>query len=155
MRLRPAGLGDVTVSVTAFAAVVFAAGAAPVRAAPAAAPADTLAPLTDTPGDAGRGRAIVTSRQTGLCLLCHAGPFPEAPQQGNLGPSLVGVGSRYTEAQLRLRVANPRRLHPDTLMPAYAVRGGRLREGAAWRGQPVLTPQQIEDVVALLATLRE
>jgi len=117
---------------------------------------DTLpVSLTGVAGDAERGRGIVSSRQTGLCLLCHAGPFPDAAPQGNLGPSLAGVGSRYTEAQLRLRVALPQRLNPESIMPAYLPSRGRAREGAAWRGRPVLTPQQIEDVVAFLTTLRE
>ena len=49
------------------------------------------APLTSTAGDPARGRAIVADRRIGLCLLCHSGPFPEAPLQGNLAPSLTGA----------------------------------------------------------------
>ena len=33
--------------------------------------------LTGTTGDPARGRAIVTNRQVGLCLLSHSGTFPE------------------------------------------------------------------------------
>ena len=112
-------------------------------------------PLTATPGDAARGRAIVTSRQTGLCLLCHAGPFAEEPFQGTLAPSLAGVGKRLTVGQLRLRLVDSRRLEPATIMPAYGTVDGGQRVGAVWRGQPLLAPQQIEDVVALLTSLRE
>jgi L-cysteine S-thiosulfotransferase len=110
-------------------------------------------PLTATPGDAARGRAIVTNRQVGLCLLCHSGPFPEERFQGNLAPGLAGAGARRSEAQLRLRVADARRLNPQSIMPTYLQTGGGERVAPALQGKPILTPQQIEDVVAFLATL--
>ncbi len=112
-------------------------------------------PLTDTPGDATRGRTIVTSRQVGLCLLCHTGPFPEEDFQGTLAPDLAGVGARLSEGQLRLRLVESRRLNPATLMPSYYRTEGLTRVGNAWRAKPVLGAQQIEDVVALLRTLRD
>src|SRR5262249_29627284 len=105
-------------------------------------------------GDAARGRAIVLSRQTGLCLLCHSGPFPEDPSQGTVAPDLAGAGSRWSEAQLRLRIADSRRLNPATVMPSYFRRDGLTRVGRAWRGKTILTAQQVEDVVAFLRTLR-
>src|SRR3954468_12883927 len=113
------------------------------------------APLTGTPGDPGRGRVIVTSRQRGLCLLCHSGPFPEERFQGDLAPSLAGVGSRLSEGQIRLRLVDSRKLDPDTIMPSYYRTDGLNRVGAAWRDKPVLTAEEIEDVVAFLATLRD
>ena len=113
------------------------------------------APLTGVPGDPARGRAIVTSRQSGLCLLCHAGPFPEEHFQGNLAPDLAGAGARWSEGQLRLRLVDGRRLNPDTIMPSYYRVDGLTRVGPAWRGRPVLTAAEIEDVVAFLATLRD
>jgi sulfur-oxidizing protein SoxX len=106
-------------------------------------------------GDPLRGEAIVSSRQTGLCLLCHSAPVGDARFQGNLAPSLAGAGKRWTAAQLRQRVANPRSLNPDSIMPAYASTDGLNRVGSAWVGQPLLTGQQIEDVVAFLLTLQE
>src|SRR4051812_24728963 len=84
--------------------------------------------LTGQPGDAERGRAIVANRTVGLCLLCHSGPIPEQPLQGNLAPSLAGAGARNTAGQLRLRLVNPSRLVPDTIMPPY-YRLDRLRRG--------------------------
>ena len=111
-------------------------------------------PLTATPGDPARGRAIVASRQTGLCLLCHAAPIPEERQQGNIGTDLAGAGARWSEAQLRLRVADARRLNPATTMPAYFRTDGLQQVGTAWLGRPVLEAQQVEDVVAYLRTLR-
>ena len=110
--------------------------------------------LSAEPGDAARGRAIVASRQVGLCLLCHTGPFPEERFQGNLAPPLDGAGKRYTAAQLRLRIADSRRTNPESLMPPYHHTGGLMQVGRAFAGQPVLTAQQVEDVVAYLVTLQ-
>ena len=110
--------------------------------------------LTSTPGDAARGRAIVTNKQLGLCLLCHTGPFDEEPFQGNLAPDLSGVGARFTEGQLRLRLVDGRRVNPATIMPAYHRTDGLARVGPAWQGKPLLAAQQVEDVVAFLLTLR-
>jgi sulfur-oxidizing protein SoxX len=112
-------------------------------------------PLSDQPGDAARGRGIVTTRQLGLCLLCHSGPFPEERFQGNLAPSLAGAGARWSTAQLRLRLVDSRQLKPDSIMPAYHRTQGLNRVGTAWQGQPILSAQQIEDVVAFLVTLHD
>jgi sulfur-oxidizing protein SoxX len=113
------------------------------------------APLTATPGDPARGRAIVADRTRGLCLLCHAGPFPEERFQGNLAPDLAGVGGRLSPGQLRLRLVDGRALNPDTIMPSYYSLTGLARVGRAWQGRPILSAAEIEDVVAFLATLRE
>ena len=111
-------------------------------------------PLSGAKGDPARGRAIVTNRQLGHCLLCHSGPFPEERFQGNIGPDLGGIGARLSEGQIRLRIADPGRLNPATLMPAYFRSEGLTRVAPAFRGKTVLTAEQIEDVVAFLATLR-
>jgi sulfur-oxidizing protein SoxX len=111
--------------------------------------------LTGARGDAVRGRAIVANRQVGLCLLCHSGPFPEERFQGNLAPDLRGAGTRWSEGQLRLRIVDSSRINPATIMPAYHRSEGLARVAPAWRGKPVLSAQQIEDVVAFLMTLRD
>jgi sulfur-oxidizing protein SoxX len=111
--------------------------------------------LTGAPGDPGRGKAIVTSRQTGLCLLCHSAPLPEEKFQGTIGPNLEGSGSRYSEGELRLRIVDSRRLNPDTIMPSYYRLDGLERVAPAFRGKTVLSAEQIEDVVAFLKTLRD
>jgi sulfur-oxidizing protein SoxX len=116
---------------------------------------DALPSLTGVKGDAERGRAIVVNRQVGLCLLCHSGPFPEERFQGNLAPDLRGAGRRWSEGQLRLRIVDPGRLNPSTIMPAYYRTEGLVRVAPAWRGKPVLSAEQIEDVVAFLTTLKE
>jgi L-cysteine S-thiosulfotransferase len=113
------------------------------------------ASLTGAPGDAARGRAIVGNRQVGLCLLCHSGPFPEEKFQGTLAPDLKGAGGRWSVGQLRLRIVDASRFKADTIMPAYYRADGLTRVAPAFAGKPVLSAEQIEDVVAYLATLRD
>jgi sulfur-oxidizing protein SoxX len=113
------------------------------------------ASLTGAPGDSARGRAIVLNRTVGLCLLCHSGPFPEERFQGNLAPDLKGTGARWSAGQLRLRMVDSHKLNADTIMPAYYVIEGLNRVAPAYRGKPILTAEQIEDVVAFLTTLRD
>ena len=112
------------------------------------------APLTGAKGDPARGRAIVASRQLGLCLLCHAGPFPEERFQGDLAPDLKGVGARLSEGEIRARIVDPRRVNPDTVMPAYYRADDLTRVAPAFRDRTILTAEQIEDIVAYLATLK-
>ena len=113
------------------------------------------ASLTGAKGDPARGRAIVANRQLGLCLLCHAGPFPEERFQGNLAPDLKGAGLRWSEGQLRLRIVDSSRINPTTIMPAYHRTEGLVRVAPAWRGKTILSAEQIEDVVAFLTTLKD
>jgi sulfur-oxidizing protein SoxX len=111
-------------------------------------------PLTGTRGDPERGRAIVINRQN-TCLLCHSGPFPEEKFQGNLFPDLTGTGARWSEGQLRLRMVDARHFNPDTIMPSYYRLTDLVRVAPAFRGKPIFTAEQIEDVVAFLMTLRD
>jgi len=111
--------------------------------------------LTGTAGDAARGRALVLDRRVGLCLLCHSGPFPEERFQGTIGPDLRGIGARLSQGQIRLRIVDPGRINPETIMPAYLQSEGLTRVAPAFRGKPVLSAEQIEDIVAFLATLRD
>ncbi len=112
------------------------------------------ASLTGAPGNATRGRALVVER-TSTCILCHNGPFPEQKFQGDLAPSLAGVGSRWSAGQLRLRLVDASRLNATTIMPSYYRVDGLDRVGPSWRGKPILSAEQIEDIVAYLVTLRE
>lgn len=111
-------------------------------------------PLGGLVGDALRGRALVMDRRAGLCLLCHSGPFQEERFQGDLSTNLSGTGSRWSPGQLRLRLADARRLNPDTVMPAYHRASGLQQVGDAWQGRPIFSAQQVEDVVAFLQTLK-
>ena len=109
-------------------------------------------PLTAEPGDPARGRSIVANRDQGGCTLCHE--VPGETRFGNIAPPLAGAGARLSVAQLRLRVADSTRVSPDTPMPAYYRTEGLAQVAQAYRGKPVLSAQQVEDVVAWLATLK-
>ncbi|WP_375779686.1 sulfur oxidation c-type cytochrome SoxX [Bradyrhizobium sp. ma5] len=111
------------------------------------------ASLTGTKGDVTRGRALIVERSS-TCILCHSGPFPEQAFQGDLAPNLTGSGSRWSEGQLRLRLADASHLNTATIMPSYYRVDGLTRVGASWRGKPILSAEQIEDIVAYLLTLR-
>jgi L-cysteine S-thiosulfotransferase len=110
--------------------------------------------LTGKPGNAERGRALIPDR-TSTCILCHSGPFPEAKFQGDLAPGLGGAGARWSEGQLRLRLVDASRFNPATIMPSYYRVDGLDRVGPNWRGKPILSADQIEDMVAYLVTSRE
>ncbi|WP_339032879.1 sulfur oxidation c-type cytochrome SoxX [Bradyrhizobium symbiodeficiens] len=111
-------------------------------------------PLTGSPGDAVRGRALVLARTT-TCILCHSGPFPETRFQGDLAPDLTGAGNRWTASQLRLRLVDASRFNAETIMPSYYRSGGLVRVGRNFAGKPILSAAEIEDIVAFLATLRD
>jgi sulfur-oxidizing protein SoxX len=112
-------------------------------------------PLNGAAGDPARGREIVLNRHLGLCLLCHSGPFPEERFQGAIAPDLRGTGTRLSQGQIRLRIVDPGKLNPETIMPAYYRTEGLTRVAPGYRDKPVLTAAQIEDVVAFLATLKD
>lgn len=109
--------------------------------------------LSTEPGNPERGRAIVVSRQTGLCLLCHNGPFPEERFQGNLAPELKASAARLNAPQLRARIVNAAHFNPQTIMPAYYQTSHLNRVAPKFAGQTILNGQEIEDVVAFLMTL--
>ena len=117
---------------------------------------DTIpASLTGAPGDAERGLKIVTNRQVGLCLLCHAGPYPQERFQGTMAPDLTGAGARWNEGQLRLRMVDAAKINPETIMPPYYRVDGLTRVAPGFRGKTILSAEQIEDVVAYLMTLKD
>jgi sulfur-oxidizing protein SoxX len=111
--------------------------------------------LTGQPGDPRRGESLVADRRTSLCLLCHQGPLPEPHAQGTLAPDLKGVGGRLSAGQLRLRIVDMPRINSSTLMPAYYRLAEHERIPVQWKGRPILTAQDIEDIVAFLVTLKE
>lgn len=110
-----------------------------------------VAPLTAEAGDPERGRKVFEGRD-GNCFLCHT--VPGGRFMGNLASPLAGVGARLNEGQLRLRVVDSMRLNRDTIMPSYYRTEDLNQVAAAWRGKPLLAPQEIEDTVAYLLTLR-
>ncbi|MFN3233591.1 MAG: sulfur oxidation c-type cytochrome SoxX [Alphaproteobacteria bacterium] len=110
--------------------------------------------LTSTPGNPEAGRAVFVEREAGHCVLCHVVQGLEVPFQGDLGPALTDVGARLTPEQIRLRVVDASILNPDSVMPPY-YRIHRLHQVAdGLAGQPVLSSEQVEDLVAYLAGLK-
>ena len=108
----------------------------------------TPASLTGTPGDPQRGHEVLVSREKGDCLSCHKLSMQSnIAEQGGIGPALDGIGSRFSEGQLRQAVADPKAYFPETIMPSYHKAG----EGGA---APILTASEVEDLVAYLQTLK-
>ena len=110
-------------------------------------------PLTAIAGDAARGREVIAGRE-GNCLLCHSARETGERFMGDVAPPLSGVGARLSAGQIRLRVVDPTRLKRDAVMPAYYRVDGLNEVALPYRGKPILTAQQVEDVVAYLVTLR-
>ena len=145
------------VSAVAAALALLAASAAPSRAELVAykIAGDAIpASLTGSPGDAARGRMIVANHNTGLCLLCHSGPFPQDKFQGTMAPDLAGAGARWSEGQLRLRIVDASKFNAATIMPPFYRVDRLARVPPAFRDKPVLTAVEVEDVVAYLMTLK-
>lgn len=102
--------------------------------------------------DPERGKAVFTEREQGHCVLCHVAPG--VATGGNVGPSLAGVGSRYKPEEIRARVADITQFNPAAAMPAFHRTKDLHRVAPAYRGKPILSEQQLDDVSAWLATLK-
>jgi L-cysteine S-thiosulfotransferase len=98
--------------------------------------------------DAQRGRKLLLNRQETGCVLCHV--VSGLQDGGDIGPSLVGVGQRMSPEALRQRIADPRLLNPQTIMPAYFSSKGLHNVAKAFRGKTILTEQGLEDIMAYL-----
>lgn len=104
-------------------------------------------------GNAEHGRALMLEPQQSLCVLCHAGPFPELPFMGTLAPDLSAVGSRLSLDEIRARIIDSREFNPDTIMPPFLSQEGLNRVGARWAQTSILTRQEVEDIATYLASL--
>lgn len=119
--------------------------------------------LTGVAGDVANGALIVGDKSKGNCVACHAvSALADIPFHGEVGPMLDGAGDRWSEAELRGLVANAKMTFDGTVMPAFYKDDGYIRPGDAYTGKApkapltsILTAQEIEDVVAFLATLKE
>lgn len=113
---------------------------------------DTLpVSLSKEPGNTKHGRLIFVSRERGHCILCHAISGLEAEFQGNLGPDLSDVGSRLTNGQIRLRIVDITFWNPKATMPSYYRMHDLNQVEKKYEKTTILTPQEIEDLVAFLA----
>ncbi len=114
------------------------------------------------PVDVENGRQIM-NKGAGNCIACHAvTDLKDLPFHGEIGPPLDGVADRWTEAELRGIVANAKIMFEGTMMPSFYKTDGFVRLGNAYTGKahegdvaPLLTAQEVEDVVAYLMTLKE
>ena len=120
--------------------------------------------LSGAPGDAENGAKLMVNRGKGNCVACHAvTALNDAPFHGEVGPTLDGVGSYRSAEELRGIVANAKKMFEGTVMPAFYKTSGFIRPGDGYTGKsakeedltPILSAQEIEDVVAFLLTLQD
>lgn len=120
------------------------------------------ASLTGVAGNPASGAEIM-NKGAGNCIACHeVSALKELPFHGEVGPMLDGAADRWSEAELRGIVSNAKVMFEGTVMPAFYKTSGFTRPGDAYTGKaaegelaPLLTAQQIEDVVAFLMTLKD
>src|SRR3954469_6578341 len=112
-----------------------------------------LLPVFSHAQDVVKGREIVLARGDGNCLLCHAIPGADRTP-GNIGPPLSGVGSRLSQDEIRARLIDASRFNPNTIMPPYGKVADLHGVAPQYRDKPLLSPQQIDDAAAFLATLK-
>lgn len=115
------------------------------------------ASLTGEPGNAAEGRKAFANRKLGNCLACHAvSDQSEQLFHGDVGPSLDGVADRWSPEELRAIVVNSKAVFTkDTIMPGFYSLDVGVHVRKDLVGKTILTAQQVEDVVAYLATLKE
>jgi sulfur-oxidizing protein SoxX len=119
--------------------------------------------LTGVAGDTANGRVIIGDNGQGNCVACHVvSEMADVPFQGNIGPALDGAADRWSEAELRGLVVNAKVMFEGSMMPSFYRTEGYIRPGNVYTGKaaddtfgPLLSAQQVEDVVAYLATLKE
>ena len=142
-----------------------------VAAAPAMAAAGTVSPddvefiddtavpasLTGTPGNAENGREVFANRKLGNCLACHAdSDLNNELFHGEIGPPLDGVADRWEASELRAILVNSKVVFGEqTIMPSFYRLKNGAREMEKFQGKPILTAEQVEDVIAYLQTLKE
>jgi L-cysteine S-thiosulfotransferase len=113
--------------------------------------------LTGKPGDPAAGKKTFVGRKLGNCLACHANKDTSKQQfHGEVGPELDGVADRHEPAALRAIIVDSKAVFGDqTLMPAFYRSAGLNRVHKKFKGKTILSPQQVEDVLAYLLTLKE
>jgi len=150
-------------SLIGFVVVLFAAACFSLAHAETTAPGDVVItnlaiekPLTDQSGDPASGKKIFIAKKQGNCLACHANSdLKDQLFHGEVGPNLDGVGSRWSEGQLRTILVNAKAVFSEqTVMPGFYS----LEVGADVRkdliGKTILQAQDIEDLVAYLSQLK-
>ena len=119
--------------------------------------------LTGTAGNPEDGKKVFGTPALGNCVACHMSTVAkDIPFPGDVGPTLDGAADRWTEEQLRGIVANAKMTFEGSMMPSFYKTTGYIRPGDAYTGKagaeplpPILSGQQIEDVVSYLMTFKE
>ena len=112
-----------------------------------------LKPSDIKTGNINKGLKILSSRKTN-CLSCHEAPIPEEKFQGNFGPSLQGVGSRYNREEIRIRIIDAKIINPDTIMPSYFKILKYPRTPKKHEGKTLLSVEEVEHLVEYLYSLK-
>ena len=107
----------------------------------------------DLQGNIERGKKIFISRKVN-CLSCHEAPIIEEKFQGNFGPPLGGIGSRYNKEELRLRVIDSKSINPNSIMPSYFKKIKYERTPREFLNRTILSAQEVEDLVEYLYSLK-
>ena len=110
--------------------------------------------LTGKKGDPAEGRKVAINTKKGNCLACHELPIPEEQFHGKIGPNLHNVGSKFSEGILRMRLVNSKVIKPGTVMPAFYRTEGLYIVRKDLIGKPILTAEEIEDLVAYLVSIK-
>jgi len=113
--------------------------------------------LTDMPGNPEEGAKALANRGLGNCLACHAVSALSKEQfHGDVAPSLDGAADRWSVEELRAIVVDSKQVFTkETMMPAFYSLNVGINVRKDLVGKTILTAQQVEDVVAFLATLKE
>ena len=112
--------------------------------------------ISDAPASATDGRKFFADRKLGNCLACHANSdMSEQLFHGEVGPPLDGVAARWTPEELRAIVVNSKAVFGEqTVMPGfYSLEVGK-DVAKDFQGKTILTAEQVESIVAYLATLK-
>jgi len=104
-------------------------------------------------GNKEEGKKLFISRKVN-CLSCHVAPIDSEKFQGNFGPALEKIGSRYTKDELRLRIINPKVINPDTIMPSYFIKIQYPRVAKKYFNKTIISPQEVENLVEYLYSLK-
>ncbi|MGE5766955.1 MAG: sulfur oxidation c-type cytochrome SoxX [Bacteroidota bacterium] len=113
-------------------------------------------PLTDAPASVAEGRKAFADRGLGNCLACHVNSeMSDQLFHGEVGPPLDGVAERWTPEELRAIVVNSKAVFGEqTVMPGfYSLEVGK-DVAEKYAGKTILTAEQVESIVAYLATLK-
>ena len=95
------------------------------------------------------------NRKKGNCLACHVNTdMAEQTFHGEVGPELDGVADRWNTAELRGILVNSKKMFEGTIMPAFYRDSGYNRVLKKFDGKTILSAQEVEDLLAYVATLK-